>query len=105
MLEPRLPDLFEAVVLEPRTTGHCRLGQYCVLLRKFLDELGFSETPILGVSNQEGFTNIPVPKSVLIKLFALTYKGVFCNDLLLDALSQQDPMKKKKEQPKENIRF
>ncbi len=81
----------EAVVLEPKSRGPCRLGQYSVILRKFFNRLGFTETPILDIDDEEEYTNIPAPRSVITKLSALAYKGILCNDLLYDALLRTRP--------------
>jgi len=86
----------DAVIFEPKAKGPCRQGQYYVMLRSFFDKNGFSEVPIISPDADEDYTNVPMPKSTIAKLSALSYKGIFCNDLLYDALLRTRPYEKEK---------
>jgi predicted nucleotide-binding protein (sugar kinase/HSP70/actin superfamily) len=81
----------EAAVFHPTTKGPCRLGQYPVMLRKFLDEMGFDKVPVISPDAEHDYNNMPIPKPVLLKISTIFYKGVFCHDVLYDALLRTRP--------------
>ncbi len=84
----------EAAIFEPKAKGPCRFGQYSVLLRKFFDESGFNKVPIISPDADEDYTNLPISKIELLKISTLAYKGIFCNDILYDALLRTRPYEK-----------
>ncbi|MBN2112335.1 hypothetical protein JW707_04535 [Candidatus Woesearchaeota archaeon] len=86
----------EAAVFHPTTRGPCRLGQYPVMLRKFFDEVGFDNVSVISPDAEQDYNNVPIPKMVLVKLSSLFYKGVYCQDVLYDALLRTRPYEKVK---------
>ncbi|MEE8638206.1 MAG: acyl-CoA dehydratase activase-related protein, partial [Candidatus Margulisiibacteriota bacterium] len=86
----------DAVVFVPKAYGPCRFGQYSVMLRRYLDELGFAETPIIDVDADQDYNNLPISGSEIVRVFVLVYKGIVCGDLLYDALLRTRPYEKEK---------
>jgi activator of 2-hydroxyglutaryl-CoA dehydratase/predicted nucleotide-binding protein (sugar kinase/HSP70/actin superfamily) len=84
----------DVVVFVAKAKGPCRLGQYCIILRKFIDEMGFVGTPIFDLDSNEDYTNVPLPKMAVTKLSSLAYKGILGGDLLFDALLRTRPYEK-----------
>ena len=86
----------KAAVFETKAKGPCRFGQYSVMLRKFFDENGFNEVPVVSPDAEKDYTDFPLSKLEIIKFSNLAYKGLFCNDILFDALLRTRPYEKEK---------
>ncbi len=52
----------ELALLIPMAGGPCRLGQYHIITRYFLDLCGFDQVPIINPAAYLDWENIPVPK-------------------------------------------
>lgn len=83
-----------AAVFQPKAKGPCRFGQYSVMLRKFFDECGFNNVPVINPDAEADYNDLPVSKIKLVKISSLFYKGCFCNDVLYDALLRTRPYEK-----------
>jgi predicted nucleotide-binding protein (sugar kinase/HSP70/actin superfamily) len=78
-------------VLLPSAEGPCRFGQYRVVLRKFLDEEGFTNVPIISPLSVNDYADIPVGKERIMELTKLYYSGTYAFDILHDALLRTRP--------------
>ncbi|MBI9102477.1 MAG: hypothetical protein JEY99_08690 [Spirochaetales bacterium] len=52
----------DLALLIPMAGGPCRLGQYHIITRYFLDQCGFDRVPIINPAAYLDWENIPVPK-------------------------------------------
>jgi activator of 2-hydroxyglutaryl-CoA dehydratase/predicted nucleotide-binding protein (sugar kinase/HSP70/actin superfamily) len=85
-----------AAIFEPKAAGPCRFGQYSVMLRKFFDENGFNNVPVISPDAAQDYNDIPLPKRKLVKLLQLCLRGFICSDILFDALLRARPYEKEK---------
>jgi activator of 2-hydroxyglutaryl-CoA dehydratase/predicted nucleotide-binding protein (sugar kinase/HSP70/actin superfamily) len=84
------PEL-RAVIMEPMAKGPCRFGQYHVLLKKIIGENGFPCVDILSPDAERDYSNLPMKDSEIIAQAKDLFKGVFCMDILYDALLRTRP--------------
>ena len=75
----------EAAVLLPKAEGPCRFGQYSVILRKFFDESGFENVPIVDPGSNEDYFFEGFSKKELTTAISVVYRGVFADDVLKNA--------------------
>ena len=85
-----------AVIMEPMAKGPCRFGQYHVLLKKIIEKSGFPHVDILSPDAEKDYSNLPMGDSEIIAQAKDLFKGVFCMDVLYDALLRSRPYEKKK---------
>jgi predicted nucleotide-binding protein (sugar kinase/HSP70/actin superfamily) len=83
-----------ASVFQPMAKGPCRFGQYYVLLRGFIDDIGFKGAGILSPDSDKDYSNIPINSDDMSRLIRIYFKGTFCNDLLEDSLLRVRPYEK-----------
>lgn len=86
----------ELALLIPEAGGPCRLGQYHVVTRKYLDKIGFSRLPIITPSSFDDWNNIPVPAAKRAKIRTSLSKSITCSDILTNALLRTRPYEKNK---------
>lgn len=85
-----------AVIMEPMAKGPCRFGQYHVLLKKIIAESGYPDVDILSPDADRDYSNLPMKDSEIISQAKDLFKGVFCMDVLYDALLRTRPYEKVK---------
>lgn len=86
----------QAVIMEPMAKGPCRFGQYHVLLKKIIAESGFPQMDILSPDAEKDYSNLPLSDSEIISQAKDFFKGIFCMDILYDALLRTRPYEKAK---------
>lgn len=86
----------QAVIMEPMAKGPCRFGQYHVLLKKIIAESGFPELDILSPDAEKDYSNLPMKNSEIVSQAKDLFKGIFCMDILYDALLRTRPYEKVK---------
>ncbi len=78
-----------AVFFMPSGAGPCRFGQYNILHRMVLDEIGFSRVPIYSPNQDESFYS---DLGIIGKDFTKqTWKGIIAIDLLIKCLHETRP--------------
>ncbi|MBU1168249.1 MAG: hypothetical protein KKD44_01665 [Proteobacteria bacterium] len=85
-----------AVILEPMAKGPCRFGQYHVLLKKIFIDNGFKDVDILSPDADSDYSNLPMTDSQIVSQAKNFFKGLFCMDILYDALLRTRPYEKEK---------
>ncbi|MBC8414460.1 CoA protein activase, partial [bacterium] len=92
MVKKALSDDFDSdrsVFFMPSGAGPCRFGQYNVLNRLVLDELGFSEVPIHSPNQDEAFYS---DLGIVGKNFTKqAWRGIIATDLLMKCLHEIRP--------------
>jgi predicted CoA-substrate-specific enzyme activase len=86
----------KAAFFMPSGTGPCRFGQYNMLHRLVLDELGFPEVPIYAPNQDEGlYKDLGMVGNSFVKA---AWEGLVSVDLLLKCLHETRPYEKVKGQ-------
>jgi len=85
-----------AVIMEPMAKGPCRFGQYHVLLKRIIAESGYPGVDILSPDAERDYSNLPMKDSEIISQAKDLFKGIFCMDVLYDALLRTRPYEKVK---------
>lgn len=87
-------DLNKTVILEPQAGDACRGSNYIPVMRKALDDAGFSMVPVisLNVTGLEKKHSLPIMPSMLFRAVASAYYG----DLLMILSNQTEPYEKHK---------
>ena len=82
-------DLKKTVVLEPQAGDACRGSNYIPVIRKALDEAGYSMIPVisLNVTGLEKKHSLPITRDLLIRAVSAAYYG----DLLMILSNQTTP--------------
>lgn len=82
-------DVNRTVVLEPQAGDACRGSNYIPMIRKALDDAGFSMVPVisLNVTGLEKKHSLPITPDMLIRAVAAAYYG----DLLMILSNQTEP--------------
>jgi predicted nucleotide-binding protein (sugar kinase/HSP70/actin superfamily) len=86
----------QAVIMEPMAKGPCRFGQYHVLLKKLIAEWGYPGLDILSPDAEKDYSNLPLSDSEILSQAKDFFKGLFCMDVLYDALLRTRPYEKEK---------
>ncbi|MGB8656371.1 MAG: acyl-CoA dehydratase activase [Candidatus Zixiibacteriota bacterium] len=77
----------------PKANGPCRFGQYHNLHRMILDELGYTNVPIISPDSDDGYSSVSNLDGDFRKL---AWKGMVATDLLIKLLHQTRPYEKNK---------
>ncbi len=77
----------------PKANGPCRFGQYHNLHRVILDELGYSNVPIISPDSKDAYSTVSNLDGDFRKL---AWKGMVATDLLIKLLHQTRPYEKNK---------
>ncbi|MGB2768152.1 MAG: acyl-CoA dehydratase activase [Candidatus Zixiibacteriota bacterium] len=77
----------------PKANGPCRFGQYHNLHRVILDEMGYSNVPIISPDSDDGYATVSNLDGNFRKL---AWKGMVATDLLIKLLHQTRPYEKNK---------
>ena len=77
----------------PKANGPCRFGQYHNLHRIILDELGYSNVPIISPDSDDGYSTVSNLDGDFRKL---AWKGMVATDLLIKLLHQTRPYERNK---------
>jgi len=78
----------------PSGTGPCRFGQYNMLHRLVLDELGFHDVPIYAPNQDEGlYSDLGLVGNTFVKS---AWEGIMAVDLLIKCLHETRPYEKEK---------
>ncbi|GAB6096720.1 acyl-CoA dehydratase activase [Desulfatiferula olefinivorans] len=85
-----------AVVLEPMAKGPCRFGQYHVLLKKIFIENGFPGVDMLSPDADSDYANLPMTDGQIVSQARNLFRGIYCMDILYDALLRTRPYEKEK---------
>lgn len=80
-----------AVIIEPTAKGPCRFGQYNVLLKQIFAENGYSGVQVCSPDADRDYINIPFSDRELMFHAMMFFKGIFCLDMLYDALLRTRP--------------
>jgi predicted nucleotide-binding protein (sugar kinase/HSP70/actin superfamily) len=72
-------DPARAALFVPTTTGSCRFGQYTVLMRQILDQLGLQEIAIIGPSANNSYQDLGDDP---VRLRRLLWEGMVAVDLI-----------------------
>ena len=75
----------------PKASGPCRFGQYHNLQRIILDELGYSNVPIISPDSEDSYSTVANLDGDFRKL---AWKGMVTTDLLIKLLHQTRPYEK-----------
>lgn len=78
-------------VFEPSASGPCRFGQYHVVIRDILSQLGYGDVAVVSPSSATNYNDIDLPKSKINKLKLLIYKGTAAIDILRSAFLRTRP--------------
>jgi len=81
----------DAALFLPKASGPCRFGQYSIVLRKFLDQAGFSEVPIIDPSSEQDYLHAEIGGNRLKTVLPLLFRSCFANSLLESALLRTRP--------------
>lgn len=86
----RRPDFApsNAVLFLPTTTGSCRFGQYTVLMRQILDQMGLEETAIIGPTANGSYQDLGDDPTRMRKLL---WEGMVAVDVLQKLLHRHRP--------------
>jgi len=77
----------------PQAHGPCRFGEYHNLQRVILDELGYSNVPIISPDSEDGYSTVSNLDGDFRKL---AWKSMVTTDLLIKLLHQTRPYEKNK---------
>lgn len=77
----------------PKANGPCRFGQYHNLHRVILDEMGYSNVPIVSPDSEDSYSTVSNLDGNFRKL---AWKGMVATDLLIKLLHQTRPYEKNK---------
>ena len=78
----------------PMAGGPCRLGQYHIITRYFLDLAGYDRVPIVNPAAYLDWENIPLPRRKIAALRKGIAKSVIGSDILYDACLRTRPYEK-----------
>ena len=76
-------DSKKTAFLLPTANGPCRFGQYVSLLRRILDDQGYTDVPVVSFTSANGYAGIGAQASVLIRT---AWRSVVVQDILLKLL-------------------
>ena len=82
-------------LLIPEAGGPCRLGQYRIITRYFLDAQGFNKVPIIHPASYKDWDNIPVPARKRAIFRVNLIKAINANDILQNAQCRTRPYEMK----------
>ena len=74
--------------LMPEANGPCRFGQYRHLIRHTLDELGYTDIPIITITSNDGYSSIGQYSQDLIRT---AWRAVVAQDALMKMLLRTRP--------------
>ncbi|MCK4404507.1 MAG: CoA activase [candidate division Zixibacteria bacterium] len=77
----------------PKANGPCRFGQYHNLHRVILDEMGYSNVPIISPDSDDSYSTVT---NLDGNFRRLAWKGMVATDLLIKLLYQNRPYEKNK---------
>jgi predicted nucleotide-binding protein (sugar kinase/HSP70/actin superfamily) len=74
--------------LMPEANGPCRFGQYRHLIRRTLDDLGYSDVPVITITSNDGYASIGQYSRALIRT---AWRAVLASDALMKMLLRTRP--------------
>jgi len=74
--------------LMPEANGPCRFGQYRHLIRRTLDDLGYTDVPVITITSNDGYSSIGQYSRALIRT---AWRAVLANDALMKMLLRTRP--------------
>ena len=74
--------------LMPEANGPCRFGQYRHLIRRTLDDLGYTDVPVITITSNDGYASIGQYSRALIRT---AWRAVLANDALMKMLLRTRP--------------
>ncbi|HMK91835.1 MAG TPA: hypothetical protein VK576_02450, partial [Thermoleophilia bacterium] len=74
--------------LMPEANGPCRFGQYRHLIRHTLDELGYTDIPVITITSNDGYSSIGQYSQDLIRT---AWRAVVAQDALMKMLLRTRP--------------
>ncbi len=80
-----------AAIFEPMSKGPCRFGQYHVMMRKLFDKNSYCNVVIVSPDDEQDYMNMPLTKMEMFSQAMNIFKGLFANDLLMNALLRTRP--------------
>ncbi len=74
-----------------KARGPCRFGQYFVILKKIIKDRGFDDVIYITPSSEKDYSDVNLPKSEILKIIQLVFKGSISNSLLKSCLLRTRP--------------
>ena len=74
--------------LMPEANGPCRFGQYRHLIRHTLDDLGYTDVPVITITSNDGYSSIGQYSQDLIRT---AWRAVLAHDTLMKMLLRTRP--------------
>jgi predicted nucleotide-binding protein (sugar kinase/HSP70/actin superfamily) len=74
--------------LMPEANGPCRFGQYRHLIRRTLDDLGYTDVPVITITSNDGYSSIGQYSQDLIRT---AWRAVVAHDALMKMLLKTRP--------------
>ena len=74
--------------LMPEANGPCHFGQYRNLIRRTLDDLGYTDVPVLTITSNDGYSSIGRYSRDLIRT---AWRAVVAQDALMKVLLRTRP--------------
>ena len=74
--------------LMPEANGPCRFGQYRHLIRHTLDDLGYTDVPVITITSNDGYSSIGQYSQDLIRT---AWRAVLAHDTLMKLLLRTRP--------------
>ena len=74
--------------LMPEANGPCRFGQYRHLIRRTLDDLGYTDVPVITITSNDGYSSIGQYSQDLIRT---AWRAVVAHDALMKMLLRTRP--------------
>jgi predicted nucleotide-binding protein (sugar kinase/HSP70/actin superfamily) len=74
--------------LMPEASGPCRFGQYRHLIRRTLDDLGYTDVPVITITSNDGYASIGQYSQDLIRT---AWRAVIAQDALMKMLLKTRP--------------
>ena len=72
----------------PEANGPCRFGQYRHLIRRTLDDLGYTDVPVITITSNDGYSSIGQYSQDLIRT---AWRAVLAHDTLMKMLLRTRP--------------
>ncbi len=91
MLQEEDPD--KLAFLLPTANGPCRFGQYNQLVRRTLDELGYTQVPLMTITSSDGYRSIAEYGNDLVRT---GWRAVVSQDILMKMLLKTRPYETEK---------
>jgi len=79
--------------LMPSANGPCRFGQYLHLIRTKLDELGYTDVPVISITSNDGYSSIGDYSQNLVRT---AWRAVLAGDILMKLLLKTRPYEREK---------